>query len=223
MIAYLELFGARPLTACVYVPEHGVWIARVEIDAEAKVDLAPYAAVLRIGETTFTGTYDEARSGTFGFKRYVQIVGGANGWGRELPARGFHNDAGIKLSTILKASSDAAGERLSLDPALAATRIGTHFERIPGPASAVLKRYAPAGWVDYDGTTQIRARTSPEATNYDLLDFDPGANIAELGVFDPKTVQVGSVLTGRLDRQFRTRSLTISVDADRARVYAWGR
>lgn len=221
MTAYLELFGARALSARVHVPGNGIWVADVELDASAKISTDPYGAILRIGETLFVGTYDPTSSGTFGFKRRAQIIGGANGWSNRIPAHHFHNDAGIKVSTIVRHAAAAVGERVEIDTVLDA-RMGHDYVRPPAPASVSLYSLSLPWWVDYAGTTQVRPRAMSEAKAYDLLDFSPAQRIAELGVFDPKTVQIGSVLTHRLDSPFTVRSLQISVDSDRARVYAWG-
>lgn len=218
---YLELFGARALSARVYVPGNGIWVAEAELDASAPISTERFGATLRIGETSFVGTYDPAHSGTFGFKRRAQIIGGANGWSSRIAAHEFHNDAGIKTSTIIRHAASAVGERFEIASELE-TRARFHWVRIPATASTTLYALGVPWWVDYAGTTQVRPRAMSEGKDYDLLDFDPAARFAELGVFDPKTVQVGAVLTGRLDTPFTVQSLQISVADERARVYAWG-
>lgn len=221
-MAYLELFGAKALSARVHVPGNGIWIAEVELDSDAEVKAEKFAATVKVGETTFVGTYDPEHSGVFGFKRRAQVVGGANGWHARVPCHQFHNDAGIKVSNIVRHAASAVGERFEIAADLD-TRIGVDWDRFPGPASSTLYDLHLPWWVDYAGTTQVRPRQMSEAKDYDLLDFSPGQRVAELGVFDPKTVLVGAVLTStRLSSPFTIRSLEISVDADRARVYAWG-
>ncbi len=199
------------------VPQVGAWVADVALDNDDPIGGS--RATITVGTATFKGTIDESLSGTFGTRRTVRVVAGAFGWQKTVTAQHWHNDAGVKDTLVLSSTAAAVGETL-VGPATA-TRIGLDFVRAPGPARRVLERIAPAWHVDYAGMTQVvRVAHTPGA--FDLLTFDPANNMAELAVDEVTAVQVGDVLTTRLDKPLTVRQLQIKATAEGLRVLVWG-
>jgi len=88
----------------------------------------------------------------------IGVVGGAGGWGREVAARGYANDAGVTVALVAGDAARDAGETLTGAPT---TVLGRHWARQAGPASAVLHEVAPRGWyVDLGGVTRIGQRAA---------------------------------------------------------------
>lgn len=105
---HYSLNGRRVIAADVRLPPSGVWTADLDLD-EAAAPLTG-AAVVQLGALTLRGTVDPTHSGEFADARRVRVLGGAGGWGKELPPRSYHNDAGVKRSTILQDAAREAGE-----------------------------------------------------------------------------------------------------------------
>jgi hypothetical protein len=80
-----------------------------------------------------------------------------------------------------------------------------------------------AWWVDYEGVTNAgpRPAAAVDAALYEVLAYDPKERIATLAVDDPRAVQIGSILSARLDAPQTVRELEIRVTADELRLMAW--
>lgn len=213
---YLSIAGKRATDAMVYVPQTGAWVADVRLDSD---DAVSGKVTLKIGVTSFVGTIDEAFSGAFNKRRALRVVGGA-GWSKVIPGQHFHNDAGVKASQVLAAAASAAGETIDGAPS---STLGVDWARQEGAASAVLRRIAPNWFVRYDGTTSAGPRPSAAPGKYDLLNFDPKQNVAELAAEDVSAVQVGMTLNdSRFEKPLTVRQLEIRVENAGARLIAWG-
>lgn len=224
---YAAVAGRRVVAADIRIPWVGTWTADLAVD-EVGAALTGRVTVT-LGGLSLVGTVDDVHAGAWAEGRGVRVVGGAGGWGKALPPKGHHNDAGVKLSTVLSGAALEAGETLSLAAALE-TRIGVDFVRDAGPASAVFAAAAPAAlwWVDPAGVTQVAAsRASSEVAkgaDLELLDFDPIEGRAELAG-DPAAVPIGTVLRfpGRLPAPMVVRELALLLDEERLRISAWSR
>lgn len=151
------LNGLTITRATVQIPRRGVWWADVEVD---EPDVLSGAATLVIGTQTFVGTIVSGGS-VYGRGRY-RVAAGAGTWGNQLPEKGYGNDAGVKVSSVLGDAASAVGETLSSVPA--SLRLGPHFARPAGPASAVFAACEIADWyVGLDGVTVVGERA---ATTY---------------------------------------------------------
>lgn len=218
MPAYLELAGNRATAVRLIVPASGPWIADVDFDAAVELE---GAATLRVGELELVGTVDPGKTGSFGLRSKARLIAGGAGWRRSVDARHYHNDAGVKASTVLEGTASDVGETVADAPT---TRLGVDWVRQAGRASRVLERLAPGWWVDYAGVTQVGARTVADvAGEVDLLDFDERHKVAVLAVDDLRILRVGSVLRSRLDRPLEVTALDVDVSADKLRVRALGR
>jgi hypothetical protein len=218
-----ELFATlndqRATSLRLVVPNVGSWYADVDLDT--KVDLSG-RATLKMGAVTFKGTIFDVFSGTFGLATKARLVGGANGWASDVVAKHYHNDAGVKSSTILTDAAREVGE--SLDASKITDRIGVDYVRKAGPASRVLEQIlgVTPWWVDYDGITRCGARPEVEIVGtYDLLIFNQKDQLATIATDDPGQIRIGSVIRERLDAPAVVRALEITMDAGALRINAW--
>ncbi len=217
---FLSVSGHRATSASLVAASFGVWFADVEFDELVTVT---GATVATLGQLELHGTVDPLFSGSFGLKSRMRLVGGALGWRNIVAAKHFHNDAGVKASTVLQDAARLAGETLDL-PAALDSRVGVDFVRPRGPASTSIERLFGRRWyVGFDGVTRVGARADLEVTSaYDLLDYDPRQKIVTLAIDDVRGLGVGSILRARLDRPIRVQSLEIDVQKGELRVRAWG-
>jgi hypothetical protein len=149
-------------------------------------------------------------------------VGGAGGWGTFARAKDYHNDAGVKSSLIVKDLAREVGETLGV--VNLSTIVGPDYVRRAIVASCVLEDVIKGSqwWVDYDGKTNIGSRsTYPDTGPYELISYSPRDRVAELGLDDLSSIRVGTVLSQRLDTTQIIRELTVVLDANKLRAFAW--
>jgi hypothetical protein len=217
MTHYLEVNGIRATYARVLVPFTGRWIVWGDLDGTDALPSGQNACVLTIGNTTFRGTYDAAFSGTHGLRRRFQITGGI-GWERVVKARAYHNDATVKLSTVLQGLAAEVGETVTDIPDM---RVPA-FTRGPMTASSYLHTLVHGWYVDYAGVTHCRSPQPATAGEYELLEYHPADKVAVIATLDPSAVPLGAALTSRLDAPLTVRSLEITVEDEKARIRVWG-
>lgn len=207
-----SLQGTDITRARVSVPAWGVWWA--DVDLADDVELAGRVTLL-FADLTLSGTV--MSGGASNGRAAYRIAGGAGNWGAELPAKGYSNDLGVKVSTVLQDAAEGAGEVLAGAPS---TRLGPHFARAKGPASAVLNALAPRAWyVAYDGTTTIGARpVTAYAGSEPRTRVDAGAGVVELATEELAAFVPGVTVDGSLP----ATDVEFSLDSARltARIYA---
>ena len=91
----------------VCVPQHGAWYADVVMLADPALS---GSVTLTIGTRDHVGTVYEF--GTRGEQSFARIVAGAGAWGTLLPAKDYHNDAGVKRKLLAEDAARGAGETL---------------------------------------------------------------------------------------------------------------
>lgn len=148
------LEGNRVSSARVWLPAWG--IPTGEVTLVEPVELAIGSRVtLQLADLTFRCTI--ASGGPSKSVATYRLVGGAGGWGRTIPAKGYANDGGVKLSTVVIDAALTAGEELAGD--VPPTRLGPAWARAEDPAGRVLELVAPRGWyVDEAGATRFGRR-----------------------------------------------------------------
>lgn len=220
---YTAVNGNRVSTLRLRVANVGPWVAEVDFEQDPELD---GAVTLAVGDTfSLKGTIAPEASGTFGLQRKARIVAGAGGWGKALKPKDYHNDAGVKARSIADDAAREVGEQLGgFVPA--AERVGADYVRGRVLASVVLEEVIGAGvpwWVDFDGVTQVgpRAGVELDPASYEVLAFDPRARMVTLAVDDPSTVQIGSILSERLDAPLTVREYELLVTPDELRIKAW--
>lgn len=208
----------------LHVPHSGPWI--VEADMAGDEPLSGRVVVQLLG-SELIGTVQPTASGTFGLQRKVRIIAGAGGWQNRIPAKAYHNDAGVKASQVAQDAAAACGETLGTFEPVSA-RLGSDWVRtdLPGSTAASALEAAAGGlrwWVDYAGVTQVGARPqlTPVAGSYEVLSFDPRAGRAEIAIDALSAVSVGSLLTERLDAPARVAAFELLVEQGKTRLTAW--
>ena len=199
----------------VCVPQHGAWYADVVMLADPALS---GSVTLTIGTLDLVGTVYEF--GTRGEQSFARIVAGAGAWGTLLPAKDYHNDAGVKRKLLAEDAARGAGE--TLETITDATTIGTHYVRRTGPASRTLEAAFGAWHVGFDGVTRIgeRPTSNPAAGSYIVEDAEP--ENATLTMEDVASVTIGSVLSEGLDTPITVRDMEIEITSDIAVVRVWG-
>lgn len=222
MSAYASINGQTITKLRLTVGAVGPWFADCELDDEAAQVTG--AVLLTISTLTLKGTVVAERSGVYGGARRVRVVAGGAGWGQLLGAKGYHNDAGVKAVNVAFDAAREAGEQLG-PFAPSAVSVGSDYARQIGPASRALEDVIgdAAWWVDYTGLTNVGTRATSAAgeSAYEVTDYDPAQKLVTLGVQDPATISVGSVLTKTLDGPQTVRDLDLVLDAGEFTVLAW--
>lgn len=165
------LNGSVCTRVAVNLPSWGAWWADVETDGESAFT---GAVVLQLADLTLHGAI--VSGGVRLGRGSWRIVGGAGGWSRPLPSKGYVNEAGVKLSKILTDAATECGETIADVPA---GTVGPAFSRLSGPASAVLQLLSPQSWyVGEDGVTRLGKRAGvavPDAVTRGKVDAAAGS------------------------------------------------
>jgi hypothetical protein len=220
--AFASVNGQRLTGFRLVVGNVGPWFA--ECDLEEAPALTGRVTIT-LGKQQLVGTVVAQQDGSFGLQQKCRIVGGANGWGRSLAPKNYHNDAGVKAQLIAADAAREVGETLGqFVPAV--ERVGNDYVRRAALASSVLEQACGAGvawWIDYAGVTHAGPRPSSPAAmaDYEVLAFDPRTRVVTLAVDDPGAIVIGSVLSERLDAPQTVRDLELYLDGAALRVTAW--
>jgi hypothetical protein len=189
-VAAATLNGHAATAVRVQVPSWGVWWADVDL---AEPEALTGAATLVLADKTLVGTIlaGGAANGRAGYR----IAGGAGGWGREIPAKPYRNDATVKIANVIGDAAAAVGETVADVPT---TRVGPHYARALGPASAVLHLLTPRAWrVDFDGVTRFGARSTVAYTGEGARSrVDPQAQVVEIAADEIGTLIPGVTIDG---------------------------
>lgn len=196
----LTINGLEAASMRWLAPWSGVWSADVEVHGE----IAPTGRVViaSLSGIVLVGTVDPARSGTFGEKRHVRVIGGGGGWGKNVRAQHYHSDVGLPLSVVALSTGAEAGEVATV---LAPTVLGTDFVRRAGPASQIFTDAGVDWWVGLDGVTRagIRLPAIPPLS-LEILDWDPAAGTMKFTadvLVEPGTVLVDLRFGRRIVRE----------------------
>lgn len=221
-MSFANVAGHQIECVTIHVPGAGVWFADVDFAEAPEVS---GRVTLTTGDTTWSGTIDPERNGVFGDRRRCRIVAGAGNWGALLPAKGYHNDAGVKARDVAADAAREAGETLGAF-SNQLERLGNDYARIAGPASNILTDTARGSvwWVDRAGVTHvgIRATATVDPAIARVVDYSPDERIVTLAPDSLAAVDVGSVITdSRLPEAVTITALEIRVTADSMRVIAW--
>jgi hypothetical protein len=196
----------------VQVPAWGAWW--VDADLVEPQALAGRVTVT-LADLTLSGTI--VSGGVAEGRASYRIVAGAGGWGRTLGAKAYTSDALVKISTVIGDAAREAGETLG---ALPTTRMGPHYARTAGIASATLNSLAPRAWyVDFAGVTQLGARAATAYTGDGTrTKIDPAGRIVEVA-----TETLAALVPGvQVDGALPATDVEYDLDAKRltARVYS---
>jgi hypothetical protein len=167
--------GGYDLSAVqLVVPRFGIWTAETQlVDGR---ELAAGAAVeLVVGDLTLRGTVRSG--GTYVSSSSYTVVGGADGWPRRVPERGYRDDGGsLTLAIVAADLAAAAGESVQLEPNVDRV-LGYAWTRIAGSATAALRDLVgSAWWMAADGVTHLGPRPSSSVSSsvrFSVEQYDP--------------------------------------------------
>lgn len=177
----------------------------VEITGSATVQLADLSLVCSV----VSGGPHQGRS-------YYRLCLGAHGWGRDIAAKSWANDAGVKLRTVLEDAAAAAGETFAAYPT---GTVGLAWDRQEGPASTTLQLLYPEGWyVGEDGLTRVGKRASVVYSGTATRGaYDPASGTLELAAESIATLVPGIVVDG-----VEAVDVLHELTPDRLRTMIWG-
>lgn len=206
------LNGATASRARVQVGAWGCWFADVDLTTPEALS---GAATLVIADQTFQGTV--LSGGAFDGRAAYRIVGGKGQHGKPLPKKGYINDAGVSLATVLRDAATSAGETLG---ALPTTKLGPHYARPEGTTLGdLLAEHFHRNWyVDFAGVTQLGQRPATTYTGTaPRTRTDPAVGVVELAVDSLAGIVPGVQVDGALP----ATDVEIEVTPDRitARIY----
>jgi hypothetical protein len=173
-LGYPSAAGAPILVVEVTMPSTSAWHATLDIDTEEEPS-GPF--VFRIGAVEFRGTVVPGRSGHFGGRTKLRVVGGAGGLSKKLKARNY--SGGITtvrqvLDDILRESGEALSSQA--DAGILGRQIPAwhRTEQETNRALTMLCDKVGANWrVLRDGTIWVGIDTWPEVTpEGELVDED---------------------------------------------------
>jgi hypothetical protein len=143
--------GVTVLECRVHLPRWGLWFAEVVTDQPAELS---GQVTLTVADLNLRGTI--VAGGPWLGRSAYRIVGGAGGWAKRIPSKGYASDAGVKASTVIGDAAREAGETVEGAPK---TSLGPAWERMAGAASLTLQLCTERAWyVGEDGVTRFGAR-----------------------------------------------------------------
>jgi hypothetical protein len=200
----------------------GPWFCDLDLDDDAPLE---GSVAIKIGDTiALAGTVDSERAGLFGSTRSVRVVGGANGWRKQLGPKDYANDAGVKAASVAQDLVALAGEAMgAFAPEL--VRLGTHYTRPAGAAAQTLVDVIGAvqWWVGYDGATYVGPRpvSTPLASSYVVSEYDPRSGRAVVQVDDLALIVPGSTITVSPGASLVARDVELVASGDERHAVAW--
>lgn len=211
MTFHVSLNSQPVAEAKLSVPSRGVWYADIVLANSATIAIGS-KATLDIGGDKWQGT--AATSEVFGDRTHVRLLGGGGGWGKAVVAKGYDNGLGVKPSTVLEQLATAVGETIGVTPT---PRLGAHYSRIAGPASATIEDIAraPLQWfIGRDGKTNVVERSTGASVAVNLINFDPLTKAIRFTLDDLSKLDIGSSLTAaNLANPFIVAAFEVSVTA----------
>jgi hypothetical protein len=198
--------GGVVALASITIPYYGTWTADLVLPVGASIS-SPVTIV--VGDMTLVGT--AVRQAEFNGDLSVRVVGGAGGWRRELPARGYSHIIGVRLSTLLADAASESGETIVVD---SDRSVGTLWARERAKGESLL-RFLLDGhwWVDSAGVTQTKARTSSTITSpFTVINRDGSKGSYEIATENLSAWQPGRTFQAKTMAASKTIS-SVTIDA----------
>jgi hypothetical protein len=229
----IALNGSTVISGSVTIPYYGAWVADVIMASSSAVPTTPMGCSLAIGDLTLVGT--AVRTASFSGSRSARIVGGAGGWRKALPAKGYSHPGGLRLSAVLNDVARESGESVAIASALD-REIGTSYARESAKAERTIHLLTNGSWwVDPSGKTQITTRdgsavVSPftvagwsggkgkfDIASEAIATWLPGRTFTAPTVSGTQTVSAVTI-TAENEGKLRLSVLSTSVDTERLRT-----
>lgn len=226
------LLAGNPCTSVrVHLPDVGLWVADAVV--RGPVPLARGAIVaLAVADLTLTGHVYRGEPYTGKGSAAYRIVGGRGGWRRRIPAKGYRDANGVRLSKILAdaaaapASLKVASPAETIDLATGLDRVvGLTWARDAGDAAAPLRRLVLGPWwTRADGVTQVGPRATGAVTGqHDVMDYDPAQRRAKVATDAPAAFAIGLTFTSaRLASPILVREVLIEATKGALRMDVYG-
>jgi len=188
----ITLAGRSIRSLSLSMPYTGVASADIELVDPVALPLG--RASLVVGDLTLQGTITDG--GRVGGEGRYSWLAGAGGWRKDIAPRG-EGASQVRISTVLKAVAEAAGETIVIG--VADVPIGIPgsggYARFAGPAYDVFNLLKIPWYVDASGLTQIAARPAGVApTTGTLAEVRQEDNIF---VVEPPDLKIAGYLPGR--------------------------
>jgi len=187
------LAGIRATHARAFLPAWGVPWAEVSLEEERTLS---GSVELAIADFKMSATIMSGGPGPKGRSSF-RLAAGAGGWGKKIGPKGYANDAGVKVATVVTDAARACGETLD-DATIPKSTLGPAFTRDEGPAARVLEHVAASAWhVGEDGKTRIGKRASAElGTAHDVISLDRARGTVVLAADAIASIVPGVVVDG---------------------------
>lgn len=207
--------GATAVRARVLVGRWGLWWADVDLSGEVSLS---GRQTLALADISLSGTV--VSGGAADGRSAYRLVGGAGGWGRDLTAKPYQDDAGVRLDGVLQDLARETGETLADHPT---TRLGPHYARDDGTAYRTLNLLARDAWrVGFDGVTRLSAYPVTTYTgDVPRTRRAPGSQVIELtpdtlAPFLPGVVVDGASPASDVEYDLDSNRLTVRVYSSRS-------
>lgn len=215
MESFITVNGRRALTALIRITKRGPWFADIVMSGDV---LTSGSAMVVIDDMTMSGTIDSRYSGKDSAQVTYRIVGGANGWSRQVSSQHYHSDSGVNSSTVLIDVARNAGEQMENPPTAS---LGIDYVVRSGFASRILDDIAPGWHVGIDGVTRFSRTPPTSAFDYDVLSVDRQSGKVTIGLDAISDVQIGRKMSQGLDAEITIGEIEIDVSEDSLRVHVW--
>lgn len=183
-----DLNGQALRCASLVMPRWGIWWADVQT---VEADPLSGAVTLTLGGLVLKGTIVDGD--VYRSAGWYRVVGGAAGWRTVIAPKGYRNQAGVQLRTVVQDAAALCGETLGTWPS---TPVGPAFSRPKDAASRVLELEAEENWhVDNDGITQFGTR-APAAfgLDYSVINRHSSGRMLTVAAEDISTLVPGAQL-----------------------------
>lgn len=185
MSLFCSLNGFPVVQADVFIPYFGAWTSDVMLTNANDVS---GTCALVLGDLSLVGTV--FRGSVYQGQASYRIVGGYGGWRKDVKAKSYTHELGVRASTVAGDAAKEVGEKLVLATDF---QVGGFFVRQQEPASRVLAQLGLRWWIDVDGTT----KTAPRATGEILKGVDVIGVAAHQGVATLATETPGVLMPGK--------------------------
>lgn len=207
--------GFAILGGQVFMPTRGAWVADVDLDTDFLLPTAAHGVTVVVQGNTLVGTVH--RQGLYAGRLQARIVGGANGLGAQLRAKGYRAaPASLVVGDILR----EAGELLSASSA-PQTLMLARWNRPADPAgralAAILSTLGYSHRVLPDGKVWVGVDAWPASAATGEVLSRHGYGVRTLSPADGSPMLLpGTTLEGE-----RVASVTYDIKPKATRALAW--
>jgi hypothetical protein len=210
---FASIANSQILKARITIPQFGIWEGDAMLDGDTAVtgDTQVIVGNMTLAAHAF-------RSAPFVGRRGVRLVGGYGGWSTVVKAQAYYEPSGIPISHVLGDVAQACGETLSL---IADPRPWIRYVRETMRGARALNQIlGQSWWIDIDGTTTNKVRTTTQIQSaFQIEHYDGGRGAFTIAIDSIADWMPGRTFTApTLDAMQTISSVTIVLDGSTARV-----